>query len=89
MGSVQWHQVEAQWGRFRPWVVRYWSRLPEEELQLLEGDRASLVQLVKRHYALDQNGAEAQVDAWLAGLSPAAQEESRGEGEAPVAARRG
>jgi hypothetical protein len=93
MGTVEWSLVEAQWNALRPKVARYWSRLPEEELELLPGDRASLVQLVKRHYALDQRGAEAQVDAWLAGLSsgppsdeaappPAAtKEEQRAEGE--------
>ena len=73
MATVQWNLVEARWGVLRPKVARYWSRLPAEELELLSGDRASLVQLVKRHYALDQNGAEAQVDAWLAGLSSGAQ----------------
>ena len=34
----------------------------------LGGDRTSLVQLVKRYYALEQSGAETQVDAWVAGV---------------------
>ena len=67
--NSKWQWVQGHWEAFRPKLAAYWPRLPEEEVELLSGDRPSLVQLVKRHYALQQSGAEAQVDAWLAGLS--------------------
>ncbi|MGO8970133.1 MAG: hypothetical protein ACLQDQ_11255 [Myxococcaceae bacterium] len=70
MESLNWHQVEARWETLRPRVAAYWSRLPADEVKRLCGDRASLVRLVKRYYALEQSGAEEQVDAWLAGLPP-------------------
>ncbi len=94
MEPIRWPRfVEARWETLRPRVAAYWSRLPAAEVERLRGDRASLVQLVKRHYALEQSGAEAQVDAWLAGLPalsasgealpPAARtkDEQRAEGE--------
>jgi hypothetical protein len=66
--SAKWQWVEGHWEAIRPRLAAYWPRLPEDEVQRLSGDRSSLVQLVKRYYALQQSGAEAQVDAWLAGL---------------------
>ena len=68
MRPVQWSQVEGLWEMLRPKVAAYWSRLPKDEVAQLGGDRTSLVRLVKRYYALEQSGAEAQVDAWVAGL---------------------
>jgi hypothetical protein len=91
--SFNWQEVEARWESLRPKVAAYWSRLPSDELQGLSGDRAALVQLVRRFYGVEENGAEAQVEAWLAGLSredlgnapvppPArTREEQRAEGE--------
>lgn len=67
--SSKWQWVQEHWETFRPKLAAYWPRLPESEVRLLSGDRASVVQLVRRYYALQQSGAEAQVDAWLAGLS--------------------
>jgi hypothetical protein len=49
-------------------VASYWTRITADELDALTGDRASLVALVKRHYALATFEAEAQVDTWLAGI---------------------
>jgi hypothetical protein len=91
--SPKWQQVKARWDELRKTVAAYWSRLPAEDIQRLGGDRAPLVQLVAKYYALDQAGAEAQVNAWLAGiptetlgapiLPPPAQtkDEQRAEGE--------
>jgi hypothetical protein len=85
--TSKWEWVQRHWVSFRPKLADYWPRLPPEAVQTLSGDRASLVQLVKAHYALQQSGAEAQVDAWLAGLStdtpPPARtlDEQRAEGE--------
>jgi hypothetical protein len=65
---TQWHEVETRFEALRPRIAAYWARLPAEDVERLPGDRASLVHLVKRIYALQQSGAEAQVDAWLAGV---------------------
>jgi hypothetical protein len=85
--ASKWQWVQGHWEAFRPRLTAYWSRLPEDEVERLSADRPSLVQLVKRYYALQQSGAEAQVDAWLAGIStdapPPARttDEQRAEGE--------
>ena len=90
MQASKWQHVEARWGVLRSSAGAYWSRLPPRELHSLPGDRASLVQLVKRIYALEETGAEAQVDAWVAGLpegntppppSATTKDEQRAEGE--------
>lgn len=93
VASMEWSQVEAEWDAFRLEAARYWSRLPAGEMAALRGDRASLVQLVKRYYTLERSGAEAQVDAWVSGLQaetspreegmpPAKSEEQRAKSEA-------
>jgi hypothetical protein len=94
----KWQGVQARWEALRPTVAAYWPRLPTDEVQRLSGDRASLVQLVKRHYAVQDSGAESQVDAWLTGALPESQEndllpppartkdEQRAEGEGMAAA---
>jgi hypothetical protein len=66
---INWQQVKDQWTAVRPSIASYWSRLPADEIASLGGDRASLVDLVRRIYALSSSGAENQVDAWVAGLS--------------------
>jgi hypothetical protein len=63
-----WSRVRAQWASLRRRVAAFWPRLPPEEVQRLPGDRASLVGLVRRCYALTFAEAEAQVDTWLAEL---------------------
>lgn len=93
----KWQGVQDRWEALRPTVAAYWPRIPMDEVQRLSGDRASLVQLVKRHYAVQDSGAEGQVDAWLAGalaenqenpLPPPARtkDEQRAEGEGMGAA---
>ncbi len=64
----KWQEVQTRWESLRPKVSAYWPRLPADEVQQLSGDRTSLVQLVKRHYSVQDSGAEAQVDAWLGGV---------------------
>jgi len=68
--AAKWQEVQARWDLFRPRIAAYWLRLPREDVEQLSGDRTSLVQLVKRYYALQESGAEAQVDAWLANVEP-------------------
>jgi hypothetical protein len=68
--SFKWQKVEAHWDALRPKVAAYWSRLPADGLKKLPGDRASLVQLIRSNYGIEESGAEAQIDAWVAGLSP-------------------
>ena len=70
--SFKWQKVEARWEALIPKVAAYWSRLPKDELQKLTGDRASLVQLIRSNYGIEESGAEAQIDAWVASLPPEA-----------------
>ena len=70
--AFKWQKVVAHWDTLRPKVAAYWSRLPKEALAELTGDRAGLVQLIRSHYGIEESGAEAQIDAWMAGLSPEA-----------------
>jgi hypothetical protein len=86
--ASKWEWVQRHWLDCRPKLAAYWPRLPQAAVEQLSGDRASLVELVKERYALQQSGAEAQVDAWLAGISsesrppaPRTLEEQRAEGE--------
>ena len=66
--SSKWQWVAGHWETLRPKLIAYWPRLPDSEVRKLTGDRPSLVRLVKRYYAVQEAGAEAQVDAWVAGL---------------------
>jgi len=68
--TSKWRWVQDHWEALRPKLLAYWPRLPKEDVERLSGERPPLVQLVKQHYALQESGAEAQLDAWLAGLSP-------------------
>ena len=66
--SSDWKPIQERWQILRPRVAAYWTRLTDEDLHALPGDRASLVALVKKHYGLATFEAEAQVDTWLAGI---------------------
>ncbi len=68
VADSKWREVQARWETLRPKVAAYWPRLPADEVKRLDGDRASLVQLLRRHYAAAASAAEAQVDAWVAGV---------------------
>jgi hypothetical protein len=91
--ASKWQWVQRHWEAFLPTVTAYWHRLPEEAVQHLSGDRPSLVQLVKRHYAPQESGAEAQVNAWLAGLStdsaPSLPATEKGRGGSDTTGRQG
>jgi hypothetical protein len=68
--SLRWKKVEARWETLRPKVAAYWPRLPADEVKRLTGDLPSLIQLIRKNYGIEENGAEGQVNAWLASLSP-------------------
>jgi hypothetical protein len=63
-----WSRVRARWESLRLRAATFWPRLLSEEVQQLPGDRASLVSLVRKRYALTFAEAEAQVDTWVAEL---------------------
>jgi hypothetical protein len=67
--NSDWKRVQERWQVLLPRVAAYWTRLTVEELENLPGDRASLVAVVKRRYALATSEAEAQVETWFAGVA--------------------
>jgi uncharacterized protein YjbJ (UPF0337 family) len=62
---MNWERVQIYWNEFRLSVTRQWSRLTNDDLDLVDGHRDRLVRVLQQRYGLGPARARAEVDAWL------------------------
>lgn len=67
---MNWNQVEGQWMQLRGQLKSKWAKLTDHDLENVAGKRDQLVGKLQRHYGLLEEEAEAQLDEWIAKLTP-------------------
>ena len=63
---MDWSTVASRWNDYKNNVKLRWSRIPDEQIDQMQGSRESLSQRVQETYALSCEEAERQINAWLA-----------------------
>ena len=61
---MDWNRIQANWKDFAGSVRQQWSKLGEEQVRVLGGERDKLVELLREVYGSTRDEAEKQIAAW-------------------------
>jgi uncharacterized protein YjbJ (UPF0337 family) len=61
---MNWNQIVTQWERLSGNAKSRWTKLTDDDLAAVSGDREALVGKIEERYAVLPNDAETQVDEW-------------------------
>lgn len=59
---MNWDQVEGNWTRLRAKVEQKWTKLTDDDLDLIDGKREELVGKLQERLGVARDQAERQVD---------------------------
>jgi uncharacterized protein YjbJ (UPF0337 family) len=65
---VNWDQIEAKWAELGARVHDTWTRLTDEDLARIAGQRDRLLATIQNRYAVTKDQAEREVDLFERGL---------------------
>ena len=65
MTDVKRDFIESHWASLRPKIKERWSRLTEDELDLIDGNHDQLIGTLQEEYAMEENQAEREVNEFL------------------------
>jgi uncharacterized protein YjbJ (UPF0337 family) len=63
--SVNWDQVEGRWHQLRGAAQEQWGKLTDDDLDVINGERAQLVGRLQARYGMSREQAERAVEEWL------------------------
>jgi uncharacterized protein YjbJ (UPF0337 family) len=61
---MDWNRIQANWKEFAGSVRQEWSKLSEEQISLLKGERDKLADLLHEVYGTARAEADKQISAW-------------------------
>ena len=61
---MNWEQVESRWEQLKPSVKENWSKLTDEELNQISGNREQLTGNIEKTYGITRREADKQVWDW-------------------------
>ena len=61
---MNWREIQEDWGQFRIVLKTYWVRLTDEDLAVIDGDRAALASALEQRYGLAKEEVEQAIAAF-------------------------
>jgi uncharacterized protein YjbJ (UPF0337 family) len=61
-----WNRIQANWPRLCGLAERKWSRITDEELDMIDGNRDRLLATLQARYGISKAEAELEVQEWEA-----------------------
>lgn len=61
---MTWDRIEGDWSRFRLIVQLHWSKITDQQLDLVAGKRDRLVETIQAAYRMSHGNAERQLADW-------------------------
>lgn len=61
-----WERIKSNWNHYRVRAKEQWSKLSEEQLHNIQGNREHLASRIQNAYGLSKDEAEKQVAGWQA-----------------------
>jgi len=65
---MDWNRIESDWKQFISRAREQWSRITEDELDLIGGRRDTLAGQIREVYGISKEEAEKQLAEWQKGL---------------------
>jgi uncharacterized protein YjbJ (UPF0337 family) len=63
---MMWDRIEASWQQLRGLARQKWSRLTDEQLEMIAGKRDRLLVTLQAEYGISKAEAELEVQEWEA-----------------------
>jgi len=63
--TTDWSVVSSDWANRKPALAQEWSRLTEEDVEGIDGNRRSLQERLKARYGWTDDESATQIDTWL------------------------
>jgi hypothetical protein len=58
---MNWIEIHEKWEGLRPLLLSYWTRLSEEDLKRIQGDRQALATVLQERYGYAAGEAEQEI----------------------------
>lgn len=76
---MNWDRIERDWEKFQGKVLEFWNRLPENEVDVIGGQRHVLSSRIQEIYGVSRDEAERQIRRFENSLTDGARMRSDGE----------
>src|SRR3984893_10818433 len=63
-GPMGWDEIELSWNELKGEVKRQWSKLTDEDVELVKGKYAELLGLLQERYGHAKEQAEQEINDW-------------------------
>lgn len=63
---MNWEQIEGNWKQFKVSLQQRWSKLTDDQLDIIEGKRHFLARKIQEIYGLTKEATEEQLNEWQA-----------------------
>jgi uncharacterized protein YjbJ (UPF0337 family) len=81
---MSWTEIEGQWKTMAGQLKSQWTRLSDEDLKTIAGNRDHLVAKVQKRYRLEKPDADQQVTEWAAKVEAGAETGDKAEMKTPA-----
>jgi len=61
---MDWKQIEDRWEQLKSQAKSKWTKLTDEDVELIGGKRILLINLIQERYEITWDDAERQVSEW-------------------------
>ena len=61
---MNWNRISGNWDHFKPLLKNRWSRLEDQQLRLIAGNRDKLLGKIGEAYGLSEGESDAQLSTW-------------------------
>ncbi|TWW09002.1 CsbD family protein [Planctomyces bekefii] len=65
---MNWDQIEGQWKDLKGRMRERWAKLTEDDLEWISGKRDRLLGKVQKHYGMQKEKAEKEVDSFVTSI---------------------
>ncbi|HEX6999857.1 MAG TPA: CsbD family protein [Gammaproteobacteria bacterium] len=65
---MNWDMIAGQWKQFAGQARQRWSKLTDDDWQMVKGKRDELIGRIQARYGRNREEAEREVDEWSSGL---------------------
>ena len=61
---MSWNQIESNWKSLKATIQQNWSKLTDEDVDKINGNRDLLISTIQEKYASNRNDAQTEVESW-------------------------
>ena len=84
---MNWDRVQGEWKQLSSQVKSRWAKLTDDDMKTVSAKKDALVGKLQERYGILRDGAEKQIDGWIAKLPPRRGDDAGGQGSQPGSPR--